>query len=110
MNIRNSIKIFLVVLIGFITVEMASAQVTRTDYFMETSHLRNRLNPALRPTQGYLMLPNVGVNFQTNSFNLHTLTFPGQDGQRVTFMHPSITRSRLWRACRATIIWLPMPM
>ena len=95
MNIRNSIKIFLAILIAVIAVNEASAQVTRTDYFMETSHLRNRLNPALRPTQGYLIvpiLPNVGLNVQTNSFNLHTLTFPNPNGDgRVTFMHPGIT-------------------
>jgi hypothetical protein len=63
---------------------------------METSHLRNRLNPALRPVQGYLVvpvLPNVGVGVQTNSINLHTLTHLNQEGQRVTFMHPSISSS-----------------
>ena len=94
MNIRNRTKIFFAIFIAFITLNTASAQVTVTDYFMETSHLRNRLNPALRPVQGYLIvpvLPNIGVGVQTNSINLSTLTFPGTDGQRVTFMHPSVS-------------------
>lgn len=69
------------------------SQVTKTDYFMETSYLRNSLNPALRPDQGYLVvpvIPNIGINAQTNRFNLDNLTFKGPSGQRVTFMHQSV--------------------
>ena len=93
MSIRNRINILFAICISFIAINSVSAQVTKTDYFMETSYLRNRLNPALRPEQGYLVvpvLPNVGVNIQTNRLNLSTLTFPGPDGRRVTFMHPSV--------------------
>lgn len=71
----------------------AFSQVTKTDYFMETSYLRNSLNPALRPDQGYLVvpvIPTVGVNTQTNRFNLDNLTFMGPNNQRVTFMHQSV--------------------
>ena len=94
---NKGIKILLAVLIGFTALNTASAQVTRTDFFMETSYLRNQLNPAMRPDQGYLVLPvlpNVGVSLQTNSINLHTLTFPHESGQRVTFMHPSVDANR----------------
>lgn len=68
-------------------------QTTKSDYFMETSYLRSSLNPALRPDQGYLVvpiLPNIGANLQTNKFNLDNLTFKGPEGKRVTFMHQSV--------------------
>lgn len=69
------------------------AQITKTDYFMESSFLRNNLNPALRPNQGYLVvpiIPNIGANIQTNNLNLDALTFNGPQNGRVTFMHQSI--------------------
>ena len=93
MKIKN-IRIAMVALAGFLSINAGLAQVTNTDYFMETSYLRNSLNPALRPDQGYLVLPilpNIGVNVQTNTFNLDNLTFKGLNGNRVTFMHPSIS-------------------
>lgn len=83
-------------LIAFITLlPFASvfSQTTKTDYFMGTSYLRNSLNPALRPDQGYLVvpvIPTIGVNAQTNSLNLDNLTFKGPNGKRVTFMHQSV--------------------
>lgn len=92
MKILN-IRIALVAIAITIFSSAAFAQVTKTDYFMETSYLRNSLNPALRPDQGYLVvpvLPNAGVNVQTNKLNLDNLTFAGPNGQRVTFMHPSV--------------------
>ena len=92
MKLKN-IKIALVVLAGFLSANTVFAQVTHTDYFMETSYLRNSLNPAMRPDQGYLVipvLPNVGVSAQTNRFNLDNLTFNGPAGKRVTLMHSSV--------------------
>lgn len=86
-------RIFLISVICFFSANTGFAQVTKTDYFMETSYLRNGLNPALQPEQGYLVipvLPNIGANLQTNSLNLNNLTFRGADGKRVTFMHQSI--------------------
>ncbi len=73
------------------------AQVTKTDYFMKSSYLRNSLNPALTPDQGYLVvpvMPNIGVNAQTNTFNLDHLTFRNSDGNRVSFMHQDIDVNR----------------
>ena len=89
-----NIRIVLLVAISFFTHNFVFSQVTKSDYFMETSYLRNSLNPALRPDQGYLVipvLPNAGVNLQTNRFNLDNLTFQGPAGKRVTFMHPSVS-------------------
>lgn len=86
-------RIAVIAIICLIAANSVFAQVTKSDYFMETSYLRNSLNPALRPDQGYLVvpaLPNVGVSAQTNKFNLDNLTFPGTNGKRVTFMHPSV--------------------
>ena len=39
----------------------ANAQFLRTSYFMEGSHYRMQLNPALTPTKGYFNLPVVGA-------------------------------------------------
>lgn len=83
----------LTIIISLLPVLVSFSQVTKTDYFMETSYLRNSLNPALRPDQGYLVvpvIPNIGVNAQTNRFNLDNLTFMGPEGRRVTFMHQSV--------------------
>lgn len=93
MKIIN-IRIALIAIACIILNSTLFAQVTKTDYFMETSYLRNSLNPALRPDQGYLVipvLPNIGANVQTNSLNLDNLTFAGPNGKRVTFMHPSVS-------------------
>lgn len=89
-------KIHITLLAGLVNLLLAGtglAQVTKSDYFMESSYLRNNLNPALRPNQGYLVvpvIPSIGAGLQTNKLNLSNLTFPGLDGRRVTFIHHSI--------------------
>lgn len=78
---------------NFILANLSFAQITKTDYFMESSFLKSSLNPALRPNQGYLvvpLIPNIGANIQTNNLNLDALTFNGPEGKRVTFMHHSV--------------------
>ncbi len=47
----------------------ASAQYLRTSYFMEGTHYRQQLNPALTPGRGYLNLPIVGSFNATVSSN-----------------------------------------
>lgn len=92
MKIFN-IRIAIIAIAGILLSNTVFSQVTKTDYFMETSYLRNSLNPALRPDQGYLVVPvvpNIGASVQTNKLNLDNLTFTGPNGQRVTFMHPSV--------------------
>ncbi len=82
-----------IAILSLFSINGGYAQVTQSDYFMETSYLRNSLNPALRPEQGYLVvpiLPTIGANGQTNKINLHNFTFKGPDGKRVTFMHQSV--------------------
>lgn len=76
-----------------ICTETIFSQVTKTDYFMESSFLRSNLNPALQPKQGYIVMPvipSIGANFQTNNLNLSHLTYKGTEGKRVTFIHHSI--------------------
>ena len=38
----------------------ANAQFLRTSYFMEGTHYRQQLNPALTPTKGFINLPIIG--------------------------------------------------
>ncbi|MFT3995208.1 MAG: DUF5723 family protein [Dysgonomonas sp.] len=96
MKLSNIIKYIYSFLPALLLAHPLVSQVTHTDYFMETSYMKNSLNPALRPDQGYLvvpLLPNVAVAAQTNSFNLSNFTFP-LNGERVTFMHKDITPER----------------
>ena len=49
----------------------ANAQFLRTSYFMEGTHYRQQLNPALSPTKGYFNLPVIGaVNATVGSTSL----------------------------------------
>ena len=51
------VGVFIIMLIGALPV---NAQFLRTSYFMEGTHYRQQLNPALAPTKGYFNLPVVG--------------------------------------------------
>ena len=47
------------------------AQFLRTSYFMEGSHYRQQLNPALTPGRGFINLPGIGsLNASVNSSSL----------------------------------------
>ena len=49
----------------------ANAQFLRTSYFMEGTHYRQQLNPALTPTKGFINLPVIGaVNATVGSTSL----------------------------------------
>lgn len=59
----------LIVLLAF-TCE-GYAQYLRTSYFMEGSHYRQQLNPALAPGRGYINFPGIGsLNASVNSSSL----------------------------------------
>ena len=51
------VGVFIIMLIGALPV---NAQFLRTSYFMEGTHYRQQLNPALAPTKGYFNFPVVG--------------------------------------------------
>ena len=58
-------------LLMMVCVLPANAQFLRTSYFMEGTHYRQQLNPALTPTKGYFNLPVVGaVNATVGSTSL----------------------------------------
>jgi len=87
-------KLFLLsaVFIGIIS-EMY-AQTPRSTYFIEQSHSRIGLNPALRPESSYMGVPfltGIGINYQTNTINLDNFTFPVAGNKRATFMHSDVT-------------------
>ena len=65
-------KKVLIVLGVLFTVHCAGyAQFLRTSYFMEGTHYRQQLNPALAPGRGYLNLPVIGTfNASVNSSTL----------------------------------------
>ena len=60
-------------LLMMVCVLPANAQFLRTSYFMEGTHYRQQLNPALIPTQGYFNIPAVGsLNAAASSNSLGT--------------------------------------
>jgi hypothetical protein len=81
----------IVILIALLSITGITAQTTNTDYFINESSTRSSLNPAFRPSQGYIGTPaNVYVDIKTNTLNLDHLLFP-KDGDLLTFMHPDVT-------------------
>lgn len=59
-KLLSSMKLFGVIILMVICALPANAQFLRTSYFMEGSHYRMQLNPALTPTKGYFNLPVIG--------------------------------------------------
>ena len=57
MKYLNFQKLLLVFGLLFAIINESNAQFLRTSYFMEGSHYRQQLNPALTPGRGYLNLP-----------------------------------------------------
>lgn len=77
---------------ALLMVESASAQI-KSSYFMEGSYFRNDLNPALRPTRGYLVLPGisgVGVGISGNMLSVDNFIFE-RDGGLVSALHGSVS-------------------
>lgn len=58
-------------IVCFLAYGIGYAQFLRTSYFMEGSHYRQQLNPALTPGRGYINLPVIGaLNASVNSSSL----------------------------------------
>lgn len=60
-KLLSSLKYMGVFFIMTIAAQSAHAQFLRTSYFMEGTHYRQQLNPALTPTKGYFNLPVIGA-------------------------------------------------
>lgn len=68
-KLLSSTKLIGAFLLMMICALPANAQFLRTSYFMEGTHYRMQLNPALTPTKGYFNLPAIGsFNVSANSF------------------------------------------
>ena len=71
MKYINVPKLLLAVVVLIAFSYKVNAQYLRTSYFMEGSHYRQQLNPALTPGRGYLNLPIIGnLNASVNSSSL----------------------------------------
>lgn len=72
-KLLSSTKLIGAFLLMMICALPANAQFLRTSYFMEGTHYRMQLNPALTPTKGYFNLPAIGsFNVSANSNTLGT--------------------------------------
>ena len=70
-KLLSSTKLIGVFFIMLVCTLSANAQFLRTSYFMEGTHYRQQLNPALTPTKGYFNLPVIGaVNATVGSTSL----------------------------------------
>ncbi|EJX05001.1 hypothetical protein EVA_06898 [gut metagenome] len=71
MKSSNSLKGLLTAIFLLLVTVSGQAQFLRTSYFMEGTHYRQQLNPALAPGHGYLNLPVIGsLNATINSSSL----------------------------------------
>lgn len=72
-KLTSSVKLIGVFFLMMLCTLSANAQFLRTSYFMEGTHYRQQLNPALTPTRGYINLPVIGAfNVAANSNSLGT--------------------------------------
>lgn len=66
-----SVKLIGVFFIMMLCTLSVNAQFLRTSYFMEGTHYRQQLNPALTPTKGYINIPVIGaINATVGSTSL----------------------------------------
>lgn len=83
----NRLISLVALLVGIVTSVGASAQL-RTSYFMEGTYFRTELNPALKPTRGYIALPGiggVGVDVSSNFMSLDNLFYKSGDNYLSVF-------------------------
>jgi hypothetical protein len=71
-------------------------QSARTEYFLSSSYVKTSLNPALRPTKGYIGIPgltNLSIGYRTNTFALENFLFPGvgEKGKTGSFLHEKVS-------------------
>lgn len=70
-KLTSSVKLIGVFFLMMLCTLSANAQFLRTSYFMEGTHYRQQLNPALTPTKGYINIPVIGaVNATVGSTSL----------------------------------------
>lgn len=70
-KLTSSVKLIGVFFIMMLCTLSANAQFLRTSYFMEGTHYRQQLNPALTPTKGYINIPVIGaINATVGSTSL----------------------------------------
>lgn len=60
-KLTSSVKLIGVFFLMMLCTLSANAQFLRTSYFMEGTHYRQQLNPALSPGRGYINLPVIGA-------------------------------------------------
>lgn len=81
-------------------------QSANTEYFLSSSYAKISLNPALRPTRGYIGIPGLtdySVGYRTNSFALDNFLFPGADGNGKSslFLHENISYDQFMKGISA---------
>lgn len=73
--IHACLKLALLVAVALCGVR-SDAQLLRTSYFMDGSHYRLQLNPALAPSRGFIHLPvvsNIGASYWSNTLGSNDL-------------------------------------
>ncbi|MDR1631821.1 MAG: DUF5723 family protein [Dysgonamonadaceae bacterium] len=89
-------KIILALLGASFFIHSAFGQSAHTEYFMSSSYFKTSLNPALRPSRGYIGIPvltNISVGYRTNTFALDNFLFPGvgENGKTGLFLNENVS-------------------
>lgn len=99
------INIYLIIFaVLFTCTAPLSAQLLRSAYFMENTHLRTSLNPALTPERGFLTIPLLGsfhVAYASNNIALSDI-FYNRNGRLVTFLDPSVGVDEFLKKMKST--------
>jgi hypothetical protein len=71
-------------------------QSAHTEYFLSPSYFKTSLNPAFRPSKGYIGIPgltNISVGYRTNTFTLDNFLFPGigENGKTGSFLNEKVS-------------------
>lgn len=91
-------KYILVAIISLAAIAQLPAQHYRTAYFMEGSTMRSSMNPAFRPTRGYINIPVAGlvsVGLTSNSLAVDDLFYPDGNGNLMSFLNKNVSYDML---------------
>ena len=99
---KNSIKIGLSVILGFVVAASSVAQTINSSYFIDGSFDKHLLNPALTPERGYISLPVLGGYSLTLNSNVGLSNFLYESktnpGMLTTFMSSEIDKNRFMQS------------
>jgi hypothetical protein len=95
-QLHNPAKFIIALLSVFLFIGSTFGQSAHTEYFLSTSYFKTSMNPALRPSKGYIGIPaltNLSFGYNTNTFALENFLFPGkgEGGKNALFLNDNVS-------------------